>query len=341
MGAVKKLLAGTVLAAAVGVGIIAFVSARINRVPPVPSGFVAPTSLAFSAAQLAPADILFDSNRTGNFEIWAMGGDGGKERKLTSDPSTDAWWPRPSPDRSRILFNRVPAGVHDTDTSKVSLWVMDASGANQQLLRPPGLDGWGQQGHAEWSPDGTQLVMFGGSALNPQIYITDPAGQSPRALTDRGGTNIDPSFSPDGQTVTFVGCPRSFCQASDYEIYTVAASGGPVTRITDDNLRDHDPYYSPDGTQLAWLTEVAKPSKSDPTGVWDVRVGAADGTGARRLTNDTNITSRPIWARDGKSVLVHRLEKGKDTAFQLFRIELATGAITRLTSGPSVNEYPG
>ncbi len=341
MGAVKKLLLGTVLSAAVGVGIVALIASKVNRVPSVPSGFVAPTSLVASSALLSPTDIVFDSNRTGNFEIWVMAGDGGAQRQLTSDTQTDAWWPRPSPDRRHILFNRVPAGVHDTKTASVSLWVMDSNGRNQRLLRPPGLDGWGQQGHAEWSPSGNQLVMFGGSTLNPQIYLTDATGQSPRALTDRGGTNIDPSFAPDGQTITFVGCPRSFCQASDYEIYTVAVTGGPVTRITDDNLRDHDPYFSPDGNQLAWLTEVTKPSKSDPTGAWDVRLSDASGAGIKRLTNDTHITSRPIWAPDGQSVLVHRLEKGTDTSFQLFRIQVATGAITRLTSGPSVNEYPG
>ena len=50
------------------------------------------------------------------------------------------------------------------------------------------------------------------------------------------------------------------------------------------------------------------------------------------------VDSRP----DAKSVLVHRLEKGKDTAFQLFRISIdKTRKIERLTSGQAANEYPG
>jgi Tol biopolymer transport system component len=341
---VKRFFMAVGVVAVVVTAVIAVVVSRINKVPQVPSGFVTPTSIVTPIASLPAmpgSDIVFTSNRTGNFEIWIMKENGTGNKQLTNDPTTDAWWPRPSSDRRFVLFNRSPAGVHDRDASKVSLWMMNADGTNQQLLRPPGLDGWGQQGHAEWSPDGTQMVMFGGSRLNPQIYLTDALGQKPKALTKRGGTNIDPSFSPDGKLITFVGCPKSICNPNDYEIYSMPTAGGDATRLTDDNLRDQDPYYSPDGKKIAWLTQVEGGSATDPIGVWDVRVSAADGTGVQRLTGDDNITSRPIWAPDGKTVLVHRLEKGTDTAFQLFRINVKTGALQRLTSGPHANEYPG
>ena len=361
MGWINRVMIATMVVGTVVVGTAVFVVKRLNEPPKVPSGFVAPTTRATpppaGSAQtprstqatvpqavgpvLAAGDIVFASDRTGNFEVWAMRADGSRPRQLTNDPATDAWWPRPSPDRRTILFNRTPAGVHDRDYGAVSLWSMGADGSGSQLLRPPGLDGWSQQGHAEWSPDGSHMVMFGGSKINPQIYVTDSVGQNPAKITSRGGTNLDPSYSPDGSTVVFVGCPRSFCQADDYEIYTVAATGGAVTRITDNSLRDHDPYYSPDGSQLAWLTQVSGANAKDPIGVWDVTVAAADGSGAHLLTGDSNVTSRPIWSSDGSTVLVHRLEKGTDSAFQLFRIDVRSGKVTRLTSGRSTNEYPG
>jgi Tol biopolymer transport system component len=343
---ISRALIGTAIVGTAVVGLVTVAVRRLNDAPSVPKGFVAPTTRPPAASpvrspQIDPGQILFASNRTGNYEIWVMNADGSSARQLTNDPATDAWWPRPSPDRRTILFNRTPAGVHDRDYGAVSLWSMGSRGDNQVLLRPPGLDGWAQQGHAEWSPDGSQLVMFGGNKVNPQIYLTDAAGQNPTKLTDRGGTNIDPSFSPDGSLVTFVGCPRSFCQSDDYEIYTIPTAGGPTVRLTDDGLRDQDPYFSPDGSQIAWLTEISGPGQGDPIGVWDVRVAAANGSGTRRLTRDSNVTSRPIWSSDGKTVLVHRMEKGTDTAFQLFRIDVTTGALQRLTSGASANEYPG
>ena len=121
---------------------------------------------------------------------------------------------------------------------------MGADGSDPVELRPAGLDGWVQQGHAEWSPDGTQLVMFGGDHFSPQIRITDALGQHPRTLTDRKGTNVDPSWSPDGRTIVFVGCPGSFCTPSSHEIYTIPATGGPATRLTHDGTQDNDPYFS-------------------------------------------------------------------------------------------------
>jgi Tol biopolymer transport system component len=217
-----------------------------------------------------------------------------------------------------------------------------ADGTGEAIqLRPAGLDGWTQQGHAEWAPDGSNLVMFGGSRFNPQIYVTDALGQRPRQVTDRGGTNIDPSYSPDGETVVFVGCPQSICVFSDYEIYTAPASGqGEVVRLTEDAQRDHDPYFSPDGERLAWLTQVAS---DGPLGVgsWDVHVADADGTGAERLVGDDEITSRPAWSLDGSTIYVHRLDRSRGPGFQIYAIA-PDGSNLRLLTGdqPGVNEYP-
>src|SRR5918911_3891865 len=106
--------------------------------------------------------IVFNSNRTGNDEIYVMNADGSGVRALTDDERYDSWWPRVSPDRGRILFYRSPRGVHDNDYTKQSLWVMNADGSNRRQLRAAGTDGWKIQGHAEWSPDGSRLAMFGG-----------------------------------------------------------------------------------------------------------------------------------------------------------------------------------
>jgi Tol biopolymer transport system component len=347
MSWVNRIMIGLLIIGTLTVTLILIVAKKLSHVPKVPSGYVVPTTSSTIPAALANGEIVFTSNRSGNYEVWVMAADGSQPRQLTTDATTDAWWPRPSPDRKRILFNRTPAGVLDRDYSAVSLWSMDSDGTHQQLLRPPGLDGWGQQGHAEWSPDGTQLVMFGGSRINSQIFITDALGQHPQKLTDRGGTNIDPSFAPDGKQVVFIGCPQSFCQAEDYEVYSVAvangkpAPGAKEARLTNDSIPDNDPYYSPDGKKLAWLSQVKPPAGLDPIGVWDVRIAAADGKNPKRLTGDSNITSRPIWSTDGASVLVHRIERGTDTAFQLFRIDVKSGKINRLTKGKSANEYPG
>lgn len=190
------LISAGVLAGLIVLAVVVAVVAikRFDSAAAVPKNFAPPGSLP-GATPLSDRSLAFDSDRTGNFEIFvAAVDDSSAPRQLTDDPSLDSWWPRISPDRRTILFYRAPAGVHDLDATKVSLWAMDADGSNPVELRPAGLDGWTLQGHAEWQPDGTALVMFGGSRLNPQVFITDPTGQQPRQLTDRGGRNIDPAY---------------------------------------------------------------------------------------------------------------------------------------------------
>jgi len=115
--------------------------------------------------------LTFDSDRTGNHEIYALDLETLESHPLTADPTLDSWWARTSPDRSRILFYRTPRGVRDTDYTQTSLWIMDADGGNQRVLRPRGTDGWELQGHADWSPDGRELVMMGGRRANGVQHV--------------------------------------------------------------------------------------------------------------------------------------------------------------------------
>jgi Tol biopolymer transport system component len=304
----------------------------------VPPDFRPPSTLPESppGAEVPPGHIAFDSDRSGNFELYVMDGDGGSVRPLTTDATYDSWWPRISPDRRTILFYRTPKGTHDKDFAATSLWSIAADGSALTELRPAGLDGWTFQGHAEWAPDGQSLVMFGGSRGSPQIFVTDREGQNPRQVTDRPGSNLDPVFSPDGSTIAFVGCPEGFCTFNDYEIYTIPVAGGEATRLTDDDQRDHDPYYSPDGTQLAWLAQVT----GGLVGSWDVLVAGADGSNPRRLANDAGITSRPQWTADGTRIVVHRIPPG-GKAFGVFEFQVDGSDERELTADqPGNNEYP-
>src|SRR4051794_22005974 len=68
--------------------------------------------LAAAATTALPVTrLVFDSDRTGNFEIYAMGVDGSSPVELTRDATYDSFWPKISPDRTQILFYRSPKGV--------------------------------------------------------------------------------------------------------------------------------------------------------------------------------------------------------------------------------------
>lgn len=328
-----------VLGVAGVVALVVWINAE-NRPAKVPDDFERPTALPPSADPLPDGALLFDSDRTGNFELFLTDQWGNDPTQLTDDTAWDSWWPRLSPDRRRIAFHRSPPGVHDTDFTEVSLWMMNVDGSGLVQLRPPGLDGWTQQGHVEWSPDGSRLVMFGGDKTNPQIFVTDATGSDPEQITDRGGTNIDPSFSPDGESVIFVGCPRSVCFPDDYELYLIPVTGGDARRLTDDGLRDHDPYFSPDGTRIAWLTQTSEHGLH-PGGSWNIRIASADGSDVRLVTDDRNINSKPEWSRDGSTIFFHRLDVRNAEVFSVFAIAPDGTGMREVTAGqPGVNEFP-
>lgn len=290
---------------------------------------------------LAEGRLIYDSDSSGTFEVWTMNPDGTDRTQLTDDPTFDSWWARLSPDRRTILFYRTPAGVHDRDFKKTSLWMVAADGGAPVEVLPIGSHGWNQHGHAEWSPDGSQLVMFGGKNTNPRIYVTSADGRTITEIVSQEGTNIDPSWSPDGANVVYVGCPGRICFPDSQEIYVVPAEGGDRQRITDDDVRDHDPYYSPDSTRIAMLTMVEGPGEAAPAGVWDIRVVAADGSGpVERLIDDDQVNSMPKWA-DDDTIWFHRFDyRYEENGFELWRVEVSTGEAIEVLSTTANEEYP-
>ncbi len=311
---------------------------------PTATGIVSPPG----GAVIDKNTMVFDSNRSGNFEIYTMlvNPDPVPESitRLTNDPTYDSWWARISPDRQSILFYRTPKGVHDTDYSQTSLWVMQADGSNQRLLRDRGRDGWAQQGHGEWSPDGTRIVVFGGSATNPQIYILNAAdGSIASQVTNRGGVSIDPSWKPaDPGNLLFVGCPIAICFPQDYEVYRIPVSGGTATRLTNNTKRDHDPYQSNLGGLIAW-TQQTDTTSNGGAGSWNIWIMNSNGSGQFNLTNDTAISTVPqwSWSPDDRWIYFHRLVP-PGTRFGIYRIGPAAGAtiVPVLVEASWINEYP-
>ena len=100
-------------------------------------------------ATLASNQLVFDSDRSGNHEIFVMNMDGTGIRQLTNNDDYENWWPRIAPDRRKVLFYRAPAGMPE-DYAEASLWVMNADGSGVTQLREQGADGWVMQGHGEW-----------------------------------------------------------------------------------------------------------------------------------------------------------------------------------------------
>jgi TolB protein len=299
-----------------------------------------------AAPRLAANQLVFDSTRSSvNHEIFVMNTDGSSVTRLTTDAAYENWWPRVSPDRTKVLFYRSPAG-NPENYGEASLWVMNADGTGVTRLRAKGQDGWTMQGHGEWSPDGTKIAMFGSAGAALEIFVTDAIGTNPVQYTDRGGVNTDVSWSPDGTRLLFNGCPGTPCAPASYEIYVMPSIAlATATRFTTDAFASYDPYFSPDGTRIAWLVNVDPtanviPATSTSLGRWAIRIADAGGSNAHYLIDDGNINSKPAWSLDGQTIFFHRMVP-PDYRFKVFRMHADGTGLGELTLGAAGNnEHP-
>lgn len=289
---------------------------------PVPTGPTTTEGVSGGPAPTVPlvrdTHIIYSAAPAGQptLEIYRMRADGKDPVRLTNDPSVEHLWPRPSPDGSKILFYTAAPGSTVTDIDTNNLWVMDADGSHPRLLLARGVYGWTRQGHVEWSPDGTQLIMAAGGSMTTDLYVTDAEGRSPRKVTDRGAhMAIDPSWTPDGRGALFIGCPKDSptCWWWEYEVFRIDLATGVEQRLTVDSFADFDPYMSPDGTQVVWL----RCTGLFPFGPWSIFRSDASSRplAAVPVVDDSNVNSSVDFSSDGSKLLFGRHVIG-DTTWQ-------------------------
>jgi Tol biopolymer transport system component len=103
--------------------------------------------------------IAFESNRTGNFEIWVIDVNGDNLTQLTFEPEADvqaAW----SPDGTRIAFTSKRSGNYD-------IWFMSSTG---EILGPLDTDP-GEDSSPSWSPDGQEMSFTSTRSGLKDIWI--------------------------------------------------------------------------------------------------------------------------------------------------------------------------
>ena len=180
------------------------------------------------------------------------------------------------------------------------------------------------------------LAAVGGAWLSGLIGPSAPAPEaSPRVvpLTSYAGSEEQPSFSPDGNQVTF---SWNGDKQDNFDIYVKLTGPGPSLRLTTDPAGDRSPAWSPDGRQIAFLRETRP-------GVAEVLLIPPIGGPERMLAELRIPPSRDAasayfgttidWSPDGKYLAV----PDQDSSNQrpgIFLLSVETGRKRRLTSPP-------
>jgi len=272
---------------------------------------------------IAETKIYFVSTRSGTKEIWEMDYDGQNQHQVTHQGSTSLS-PRIAPDNTRIAFASLsregwavrmyslelgrlvsfPAGIGSGlnqspawsgDGTKIAfsssrsgdpeIWVADASGANPRRLTSFA----GPDVSPTWNPrTDAQLAWVSGRTGLPQIYTMDGDGSNVQRLTD-GGYAISPSWSPNGQFLTF-SWNRKYGPGDPggQDIYVMDIASKRWLQVTHESGSNDFPSWAPDGRHIVFERAMTPHSHQ----IWSM---LADGTEQRQLTHSGE-NFMPNWS---------------------------------------------
>lgn len=196
-----------------------------------------------------------------------------------------------------------------------------------------------------WVTPGVRSRLFGfavtnGKLAGPGAALTGALVGDTPSKPFGGGEEI--AISPDGRTSFFAlrEAGRIEPLSTNLDIFAAPTDGSsaPVNLTAANKATDTLPTISPDGRTLAYVAMARPGYESDRQVVQlrDLSTGQV-----RPLTQNWDRSPGSIdWAKDGKSLLV---TAGDTLEEPVFRVDTATGAVTRLTkdgSAGNVNALP-
>ena len=197
-----------------------------------------------------------------------------------------AWYPRFSPDGSRVAFaiTEEPGNAGAAD-----LYVKDLDrGTRTRRTR----DENNNRFYPVWSPDGTQLAFAEGSGTSNRILRTPADGSGEyEVLLDIGERQFPMSWAPDGSALAYY---RSGSDILNRDLHILPMDGErvPVEFLTTP-FEDRGVTFSPDGR---WLAYVSGESGRD-----DIYVRPYPGPGGQ-VTVSSGGGQEAVWGRDGSEL---------------------------------------
>ena len=196
-----------------------------------------------------------------DYDLYTSNPDGSDVRRLTTNPLYDAEATL-SPDGQTIVFT----SLRDGD---VDLYVMNVDGSNLRRLTTE----LGYDGGAFFSHDGRRIVwrrsvlaaardssdyraLVAQNLVRPsrmEVWVMDADGSNKRQVTNLGGANFAPFFTPDDRRIIFAS-NHTNPRGRNFDLYLINADGTGLDQVTTDGDFDAFPMFSPDGLHLVFAS---------------------------------------------------------------------------------------
>ena len=220
------------------------------------------------------------------YQLWTMAADGSDRTPILTDTFSAA--PSWSPDGLRLVFS----GFSASGPANHDLYTIQANppfGLPVQITQTPYSD----EEHPTWSPNGTRIAfdqLACTKSCGYRIGAVDPDGAHYTLLTpETFDDETLPDWSPDSSTLLFTSNRADPDGFFDYDVFSMAATGGPVTRITRGagDARNSSPAWAPDGSRFAYVHQ------GPLHGTVTLRTAAPDGSAAVRLCRVSGFFDQP------------------------------------------------
>jgi Tol biopolymer transport system component/predicted Ser/Thr protein kinase len=284
-------------------------------------------------------------------DLYLANADGTDPHKLVT-VSGYPWFPRFSPDGSRIRFSVLK--------SENSLWEIRADGSGLHALFPSG-NGPADACCGRWSSDGRYFFFTSSNNSLQNVWaVLEPSGlfrwRSPRPVQLTAGplsfNSLVPSldgkklfvhasqgraelvrydshfkqfvpflsgisvgeldYSRDGKWITYVSYP-------DDTLWRSRADGADRLQLTYPPAAAALPRWSPAGTQIAYLD--VRPGQP-----WKIFLIPSEGGSPREVLSETRSQTDPVWSPDGSTLIIGQDPNGGDCVIRA--VDLASHRVS-------------
>src|ERR1035438_271989 len=250
-------------------------------------------------------------------EIWEMDYDGANQHPITH-LGTISLSPRISPDNSRLAFSSL--GRNGFQIRVYSLLL-------GRYVNFPEVGGTNIT--PAWSPDGREIAYSSSRSDDPEIWISDAAGNLARRITNFRGPDMSPTYNPKtGAQIAWTSGRTNLPQ-----LYIMNTDGSGVQQMTDGGYAT-SPSWSPNGQVIAFAWD-RKYGPGAPGGQ-DIYVMEVATKKWIQLTHDGGRCDFPSWSPDGRHIVYANSADGRAEHTRVWTM-LADGSQRRPLTGPGAD----
>ena len=225
--------------------------------------------------------LLYESNASGNGDIWRLPVGGGAPEQLTVDPTLDTY-PSWTHDGLGVVFESERSGTK-------AIWYLDL--ATPGAVPVPVTTGDEFDASPSCSPTGPRVVFEStrDKAAGADLWIVNLDGSGLRRLTSGPMATYARTacWSPDGRQIAY-----ETNASGSSALFVIAESGGVPWQLTPDTGYAGHPDWSPDGIWIAL--------EASRDGMMNFFVIPADGGSMLQVTTAGGYW--PEWAPDGRRI---------------------------------------